>query len=273
MKKNCCSVHFLICNNYAKKIFVFRRYLGVSFPFGVQGTHNACQLCKNCSIDDRDSYRYINDMKKPTVLNRRFKETIYRRFAIKIIILNVFVFLVTDYLWPKGFYYLAMIPSFVRHGYLYQLFTYMFVHGSFNHLIFNMLSLLIFGTMVEKRIGSKEFLLFYLLTGLFSGIISFISYYLGGMNVVLVGASGAIYGVLLLFAVFFPYSVIFVFGIIPVRAPILIIIYALIELYSQVFGRGGNVAHLTHLSGLAFAYLYCRIRMRINPFEVFRRTL
>ncbi len=157
-------------------------------------------------------------MKKPTVLNRRFKETIYRRFAIKIIILNVFVFLVTDYLWPKGFYYLAMIPSFVRRGYLYQLFSYMFVHGSLNHLIFNMLSLLIFGTMVEKRIGSKEFLLFYLLTGLFSGIISFISYYLGGMNVVLVGASGAIYGVLLLFAVFFPYSVIFVFGIIPVRA-------------------------------------------------------
>ena len=212
-------------------------------------------------------------MKKPTVLNRRFKETIYQRFAIKIIILNVFIFLVTDYLWPKGFYYLAMIPSFVRRGYLYQLFSYMFVHGSLNHLIFNMLSLLIFGTMVEKRIGSKEFLLFYLLTGLFSGIISFISYYLGGMNVVLVGASGAIYGVLLLFAVFFPYSVIFVFGIIPVRAPILIIIYALIELYSQVFGRGGNVAHLTHLSGLAFAYLYCRIRMRINPFEVFRRTL
>jgi membrane associated rhomboid family serine protease len=212
-------------------------------------------------------------MKKPTILNRRFRETGYRRFAVKIIVFNILVFLVTSYLWPKGFYYLAMIPSFVRHGYIYQPFSYMFVHGSFSHLFFNMLSLFIFGTMVEKRIGSKEFLLFYLLTGLFSGIISFISYYLGGMNVVLVGASGAIYGVLLLFAVFFPYSVIFVFGILPVRAPILIIIYALIELYSQVFSRGGNVAHLTHLSGLVFAYLYCRIRMRINPFEVFRRTL
>lgn len=212
-------------------------------------------------------------MKKPTVLNRRFRDTTYHRFAIKIIILNVLIFLVTSNIWQKGFYYLAMIPSFVLHGYVYQLFSYMFVHGSFNHLLFNMLSLLIFGTMVEKRVGSKEFLLFYLLTGLFSGIASFGSYYLSGTNVVLVGASGAIYGVLLLFAVFFPYSVIFVFGIIPIRAPILVVIYALIELYSQVFGRGGNVAHLTHLSGLVFAYLYCRIRMRINPLEVFKRTL
>jgi membrane associated rhomboid family serine protease len=64
----------------------------------------------------------------------------------------------------------------------------------FNHLLFNMLSLFIFGSMVEKRIGSKEFLLFYLLTGLFGGIASFVSYYLAGTNVILVGASGAIYG-------------------------------------------------------------------------------
>jgi len=166
-----------------------------------------------------------------------------------------------------------MIPSFVLHGYVWQFFTYMFVHSGFSHLLFNMLSLFIFGSMVERRIGSKEFLLFYFLTGIFSGIISFISYYLAGTNVVLVGASGAIYGVLLMFAVFYPYSVIFIFGIIPVRAPILVVLYAIIELSSQVFGMGGNIAHLTHLSGLVFAYLYCRIRMRINPTEVFRRTL
>ena len=212
-------------------------------------------------------------MRHSSIINRRFKNDTYRNFTLALVILNVIVYAVTSLIYPRATFYLAMIPSLVLHGWLWQFVTYMFVHGGFSHLLFNMLSLYIFGSMVERRIGSKEFLLFYLLTGLFSGIISFISYYLGGMNVVLVGASGAIYGVLLLFAVFFPYSVIFVFGIIPVRAPILIIIYALIELYSQVFGRGGNVAHLTHLSGLAFAYLYCRIRMRINPFEVFRRTL
>lgn len=212
-------------------------------------------------------------MKKATLINRRFRDATYKNFTLKLVVLNVLVYLLTTYVYPRSAYYLAMIPSFVLGGYLWQPFTYMFVHSGFNHLFFNMLSLFVFGSMVEKRVGSKEFLLFYLMTGLFSGILSFVSYYLAGTNVILVGASGAIYGVLLMFAVFYPYSVIFVFGFIPVRAPILVILYAIIELSSQVFGRGGNVAHLTHLSGLIFAYLYCRIRMRINPIEVFKRTL
>lgn len=212
-------------------------------------------------------------MKKSTILNRRFRDTTYKNVTLKLVIINVLVYLVTSMIYPRLTYYLAMIPSFVLSGYLWQLFTYMFVHAGFSHLLFNMLSLFIFGSMVERRVGSKEFLLFYLLTGLFSGIASFISYYLAGTNVILVGASGAIYGVLLMFAVFYPYSVIFIFGLIPIKAPILVILYAIIELYSQVFGAGGNVAHLTHLSGLVFAYLYCRIRMRISPLEVFRRTL
>ncbi|MBZ4673189.1 MAG: Peptidase rhomboid domain [Spirochaeta sp.] len=212
-------------------------------------------------------------MKKSTILNRRFRDTSYKNVTLKLVGINVLVFLVTSMVYPRLTYYLAMIPSLVLGGYLWQPFTYMFVHGGFSHLLFNMLSLFIFGSMVERRIGSKEFLLFYLLTGLFSGIVSFFSYYLAGTNVILVGASGAIYGVLLMFAVFYPYSVIFVFGLIPIRAPILVILYAFIELSSHVFGAGGNVAHLTHLSGLIFGYLYCRIRMRINPLDVFKRTL
>ncbi|MDY0303086.1 MAG: rhomboid family intramembrane serine protease [Sphaerochaeta sp.] len=190
-----------------------------------------------------------------------------------IVVINAILYLVTEFINPRATIYLAMIPSLVLRGWLWQFVTYMFVHSGFSHILFNMLSLYIFGSMVEKRIGSKEFLLFYLLTGTLSGVVSFVSYVLAGTNVILVGASGAIYGVLLMFAVFFPYSVIYVFGILPVRAPILVIVYALIELYSQVFGRGGNIAHLAHLSGLVIAYLYCRIRMRINPIEVFKRTL
>lgn len=212
-------------------------------------------------------------MKKSTILNRRFRDTSYKNVTLKLVGINVLVFLVTSMVYPRLTYYLAMIPSLVLGGYFWQPFTYMFVHGGFSHLLFNMLSLFIFGSMVERRIGSKEFLLFYLLTGLFSGIASFFSYYLAGTNVILVGASGAIYGVLLMFAVFYPYSVIFVFGLIPIRAPILVILYAFIELSSHVFGAGGNIAHLTHLSGLIFGYLYCKIRMRINPLEVFKRTL
>ncbi|HZJ88317.1 MAG TPA: rhomboid family intramembrane serine protease [Sphaerochaeta sp.] len=210
---------------------------------------------------------------KPSILNRRFKNNSYRNATLKIVIVNVLVYLLTHHLYRRSLYCLAMIPGFVLRGWLWQFFTYMFVHANFSHLLFNMLSLYIFGSMVERRIGTNEFLLFFGITGTLSGVVSFISYYLAGTNVILVGASGALYGVLLMFAVFFPYSVIYVFGILPIRAPVLVIIYALIELYSQVFSRGGSIAHLTHLSGLVIAYLYCRIRMRINPLEVFRRTL
>lgn len=212
-------------------------------------------------------------MRSPSIINRRFKDNTYKNFTLVIVVINAILYLVTEFINPRATIYLAMIPSLVLRGWLWQFVTYMFVHSGFSHILFNMLSLYIFGSMVEKRIGSKEFLLFYLLTGTLSGVVSFVSYVLAGTNVILVGASGAIYGVLLMFAVFFPYSVIYVFGILPVRAPILVIVYALIELYSQVFGRGGNIAHLAHLSGLVIAYLYCRIRMRINPFDVFKRTL
>ncbi len=212
-------------------------------------------------------------MRSPSIINRRFKDNTYKNFTLVIVVINAILYLVTEFINPRATIYLAMIPSLVLRGWLWQFVTYMFVHSGFSHILFNMLSLYIFGSMVEKRIGSKEFLLFYLLTGTLSGVVSFVSYVLAGTNVILVGASGAIYGVLLMFAVFFPYSVIYVFGILPVRAPILVIVYALIELYSQVFGRGGNIAHLAHLSGLVIAYLYCRIRMRINPIEVFKRTL
>lgn len=190
----------------------------------------------------------------------------------KLIIANAIVFLLTA-IFRNLQFHLALIPSFVLHGCLWQFFTYMFVHGGVSHLFFNMLSLFIFGTVVERELGSREFLMFYLVVGTFSGIMSFLCYFVAGVNVMLVGASGAIYAVLFLFAVFFPYSRIYLFGILPVRAPVLIILYIGIELYSQVFAMGGNVAHLTHLAGLLGAYLYCVIRLRIKPFRVFRESL
>jgi len=228
--------------------------------------------CSSYTIDEGPFALYFMCMNKKNILNRRFKNNSYTNVTLKLVIINALIYLLTSYVYPKSVYYLAMIPSFVLGGYIWQPFTYMFVHGGFSHLLFNMLSLYLFGTMVEQRVGSREFLLFYLLTGLFSGIISFISYLLAGTNVILVGASGAIYGVMLMFAVFYPYARVFVFGLIPLRAPMLVILYTGIELYSQVFSRGGNIAHLTHLSGLLFAYLYCVIRMKINPIDVFKRT-
>ena len=164
----------------------------------------------------------------------------------------------------------ALVPVLVRSGSVWQLVTYMFLHWDISHLFFNMLGLFFFGVQIERHMGSKEFLLFYLVCGLAAGLFSFIAYWFSGAyTIVLIGASGAIYGVLLAFAAFFPRSQIYVFGIIPVRAPILILIYAGIEIFNQVFGGRGGIAHLTHLAGFAAAYIYLLARFRINALKAF----
>jgi membrane associated rhomboid family serine protease len=164
----------------------------------------------------------------------------------------------------------ALIPVLVRSGSLWQLVTYMFLHGDMQHLFFNMLGLFFFGIQLERYMGSREFLLFYFVCGFAAGLFSFVAYMLSGAYaIVLIGASGAIYGVLLAFAAFFPRADIYVFGIIPVRAPILVLIYAGIEIFNQVAGRRGGVAHLTHLAGLAAAYGYLLVRYRLNALKVF----
>ncbi len=209
---------------------------------------------------------------KTNLLNKRFKYT-YSNATFILIAINVIIFIITNVLWPKGIYYLSMIPSFVINGYVYQLFTYMFVHADFTHILFNMIALFIFGQALEKRLGTREFLLYYLLVGTLSGIFSFFSYFFAKQDAVLLGASGSVYGILLLFAVFFPFAKVYVFGILPIRAPLLIILFFFIELFSQFSGANTGVAHLTHLAGLFFGYIYCLIRMKINPLEVWRRTL
>ncbi len=206
------------------------------------------------------------------IINRRFKYT-YKNATLYLVAINVLVYFITSAIWPYGKYYLSMIPTFVLHGYVYQFFTYMFVHGSFSHILFNMFTLYVFGRALEERLGTREFLLYYLLVGTLAGVSSFFLYYFVlGTNTFLMGASGAIYGLLLLYAVFFPYNSIYIFGLIPVKAPYLIIFYFVLEIWSQFGGSTSNIAHLTHLSGLVFGYIYILVRMKLNPIEVFKRT-
>ena len=153
----------------------------------------------------------------------------------------------------------------------WQPFTYMFVHGDFWHLFFNMLGLFFFGTSVERAIGSREFLLMYLVVGVLGGVTSLLVYFFTGIWLIfLIGASGAIYGILFAYAVIFPKNKIYIWGIIPVPSPILVIAYAVIELLNQFTGTRSGVAHMTHLAGFAFAFLYFVIRMGVNPIKVWK---
>lgn len=173
------------------------------------------------------------------------------------------------------------VADFVFRHYFWQIFTYMFVHGDISHIFFNMLALFFFGVGVERAVGSKEFLLMYFSIGVLSGLFSLGVYFAFGrflmMNgfqpwtwgISLIGASGAIYGILFAYAVLFPRSQIFIWGLIPVPAPLLVIAYAVIEFGSQFVGSS-NVAHLTHLAGFAFAWLYFVVRMGVHPIQVWK---
>lgn len=203
----------------------------------------------------------------PNILNRKFQYSFWNTNMI-IVALNVLVFFISNYVYPYLTYMLALMPLRIiaEPSSCYTFVSYMFVHGSIYHLFSNMLGLVIFGTILERRIGSKEYLLFYFLTGTLSGVLSFLFYYLtGSYFVFLLGASGALYAVMLLFAVFFPDAMVFVFGIIPMRAITLVVFYFIIEFASSFASDG--ISHITHLFGLLAALLYIMIRMRINPFR------
>lgn len=167
--------------------------------------------------------------------------------------------------------YLAMNPVLVlQRGYFWQPFTYMFAHSGISHLMFNMLGLFFFGTQVEREVGSYEFLLYYLLTGFLAGLFSLAVYWFtGAYYVFLLGSSGAVFAILLAFATYYPNAKIFIFGILPVRASILVVAYTAIELFSQMTGGRGNVAHLTHLAGFGFGYAYFLTRLAMNPWSRF----
>jgi len=215
---------------------------------------------------------------KNNVLNKKFKYT-YSNTAAYLIAANVVVFLITYLRNPviNGvplFYWLSLVPALISEGCVWQFFTYMFVHGSYTHLFFNMFAILMFGVTLERAIGSREFLLFYFLTGTLSGITSYlVSVFSGQTNVVMLGASGAIYALLFLTSVMFPTARILLFFIIPLKMPFAVILYIIIEVVSQIMDFGGGIAHLIHLSGIAYAWIYCILRFRISPLKVWKDAL
>ena len=196
----------------------------------------------------------------------------YYNATLTLIIINVGLFLV-NFLFPRTTAYLALTPYLVvRQRAIWQVVTYMFVHGGTWHILFNMLALFIFGTPLERRLGSSEFLLYYFIAGVGAGLATLVvNWYTGLAIIPVVGASGAIYGLLLAYATLYPDARLFIFGILPLRAPIAVLLFAGLALFSQLTGTRNGVAHLTHLAGLVFGYLYFLIRMGINPIKVFFR--
>jgi membrane associated rhomboid family serine protease len=131
-----------------------------------------------------------------------------------------------------------------------------------------MLGLFIFGNHVERQMGSREFLLYYLLTGMLAGVFSFGLYYVTrNYMVTLMGASGALFAVELAYAVYFPDSIIYLWGILPLRAPVMVLGYTALEVVFSITGRNSGVAHFTHLAGFGTGWVYFLVRFGENPWR------
>ena len=194
-----------------------------------------------------------------------------------IIIINVLVMIMTslneNFMYEKFALFYPTSPFF----HWWQPVTHMFMHGGFWHLFFNMYTLYIFGTVLERIWGAKKFLLFYFVTGLGAAAVhtgvewiqasSWMSEAAAGsMSAVqqihalkmtpTVGASGAIYGILMGYAMLYPDSIMtLVFPPISMKAKWFVLIFAGIELLTGVTGTGGGIAHFAHLGGLIFGFL------------------
>lgn len=206
-----------------------------------------------------------------------------------LLIINVLAFLATLVLAPLGVdlkqmggLYFFLASNF----HLFQFVTYQFLHGNFTHLFFNMFALWMFGCVIEREWGAKKFLIYYIACGIFAGVcqelVQFVSYYfivasqVSGASVIdvfnslsdnavylnhslTIGASGAVYAILLAFGMTFPNERIFIFPLpIPIKAKWFVLFYIVAELFSAMFSYGDGVAHMAHVGGMLSGFLLIR---------------
>jgi membrane associated rhomboid family serine protease len=175
---------------------------------------------------------------------------------------NIAVFVVS-YLVQGFTYSLGLRPDAVLHHYaLWQPLTYMFLHAGVWHILFNMLALWMFGVELERLWGTPFFLKFYFVTGvgaaLMTLLLSLVPFGLVDPASTTVGASGAIYGLLLAYALYFPRRPIYVYMLFPVPAKYFVMIFAGIALLLSISGTSGGIANVAHLGGMVFGYAYLK---------------
>lgn len=181
-----------------------------------------------------------------------------------LLIANVGIFLAQFLLGNKLIYVFGLTPVLVKEGYLWQVFTYMFLHGGFFHIFFNMFALFIFGQDIERAWGTKEFVKYYFITGTGAGVISFLLSF--NSSVPTIGASGAIFGLLVAFALMYPNRLIYLYFLFPIKAKYLVILFGILELFTSFRYTGDGIGHFAHLGGMLIGFLYLKADWRIKSF-------
>ena len=145
---------------------------------------------------------------------------------------------------------------------IWQPLTYMFMHGSFDHLFFNMFSLWMFGAVLERYWGTRRFVFYYLVCGIGAGLLNML---VPGVHLS-VGASGAVYALLLAFGMMFPNEYIYLYFVVPINTKWIIIGMIALELFEGIFRSYDGVAHFAHLGGMLIGFLLI-LYWRKHPFS------
>ena len=196
--------------------------------------------------------------------------------AIKILVsVNFGIFLLQTVARTEGLFFplFGLVPKMVWSEFMiWQPFTYLFFHGGIWHVLINMFVLWMFGSELERIWGKGHFLKFYFVTGVGAGLVTMIF----GVNSMtpIVGASGAVYGVLLAYGLTYPNRTVYLYGIIPIKSLWFVIGIGVIAFISS-FDNVSQISHLTHLSGMMIGYLMLKRPVRFNDlwFTIRKRTL
>jgi membrane associated rhomboid family serine protease len=190
--------------------------------------------------------------------------------AVKfLLIVNTAVFFLQLFLPNQFLIFFGLVPAHVWDDfYLWQLFTYQFLHGGLLHLLFNMLALWMFGCDLERRWGSRFFLKYYFVCAIGGGVLN--TLILPGQVAPSIGASAGIYGILLAYGLIYPNQIVYFYFLFPIKMKHFVWIIGGIALYSSIASGQSGIAHLAHLGGMVFGYLYLR---GTHPWDQFKLYL
>ncbi len=189
-----------------------------------------------------------------------FFKNLLKTLVGKLIIINIAIFLLQLLNFPvnnnKLIILFGLLPGEVLNLKIWQIFTYMFLHGGFFHLFFNMLALLVFGLQLERLWGRKELFKYYVICGSGAAVFSFL--FINQYNVPIIGASGAIFGLFLAYGLIYPNRQVIIFPIpIPIKIKYALIGLTLISLFSS-FNNNSSIAHFAHLGGIVIGFVYLK---------------
>ena len=193
-----------------------------------------------------------------------------------LLIVNIVVFVLVELSGQQSLLFrtFGLVPSLVWSKFkIWQLFTYLFIHGGIFHIFFNLFVLWMFGKDLESQWGKMEFLLFYFICGIGAGLITVL--FSVNSIVPIVGASGAIYGLLLAYGFTYPNQMVYLYGLVPIKVKYMVLGLGAIAFFASLSASQSNVSHITHLSGMIIGliFIYFNINWKVIKLWYIRMRL